>query len=56
MESPPAPAPTVTEPPVTDGDLWPAEAFFFGGGASPPHRSAPHRIADRGGRRRRSKR
>ncbi len=50
-----APVPIMTEPAATDGDLWPAEAFFFGGG-SQPHRSAPHRPADRGGRRRRSRR
>jgi len=54
VEPSPASAPIVTEPPATDGDLWPAEAFFFGAGGSPPQQSAPHRAADRGGRRRRS--
>jgi hypothetical protein len=57
----PAPAPEpvaepiVTASPAMDGDLWPAEAFFFGGGVSTPHQSAPHRAANRGGRRRRSR-
>ncbi|MCE2728220.1 MAG: hypothetical protein LW698_15865, partial [Planctomycetaceae bacterium] len=54
-EPEPAPGALVTEPPAMDGDLWPAEAFFFGGSGQ-PQPSAPHRAADRGSRRRRNRR
>ena len=47
------PAPIVAEPPVA-GDVWPAEAFFFGGSAADPTPARRPRPAD--GRRRRGRR
>jgi hypothetical protein len=55
VEAVATPAPIAPPPPsAADGDLWPAEAFFFGGQGGPPARPAPRRPADRvAGRRRR---